>query len=68
MTLGRALTRLELDLVHLVADEVREHGKANAPSYLGLLSEWRVIVDAVLSVDDDNDELSIDALQGDEHG
>lgn len=55
MSLGRALTSFELELVLLIATEVREHGKENSPSYLAMLPAWRVIVDAVVSHDEAND-------------
>ena len=48
MNLGHGLTQLELELVQMIIDEVREHGKANAPSYLGMVTAWREIVDALL--------------------
>ena len=59
MSLGRALTSFELELVLLIAEEVRERGKENSPSYLAMLPAWRVIVDAVVSVDslgEENDD------------
>ena len=55
MSLGRALTSIELELVLLIAEEVRELGKENSPSYLAMLPAWRVIVDAVVSDDGAND-------------
>ena len=55
MSLGRALTSIELELVLLIAEEVREHGKENSPSYLAMLPAWRVIVDAVVGDDEAND-------------
>ena len=38
-----------------IAEEVREHGKENSPSYLAMLPAWRVIVDAVVGDDEAND-------------
>lgn len=55
MSLGRALTPIELELVLLIAEEVREHGKESSPSYLAMLPAWRVIVDAVVSDDEATD-------------
>ena len=55
MSLGRALTPIELEFVLLIAEEVRVHGKENSPSYLAMLPAWREIVDAVVSDDGAND-------------
>lgn len=52
MSIGRELTETELSLLHLIADEVRERGKAQALSYLAMDPAWREIVDAILGVDD----------------
>lgn len=59
MSLGRGLTQVELELVQLIVKEVREHGKANSSSYLGMLPAWREIVDAVLCVEEHGDLGSI---------
>ena len=64
MSLGRALTSIELELVLLIAEEVREHGKENSPSYLAMLPAWRVIVDAVVSDDGANNDDSEDESCG----
>ena len=52
MSIGRELTETELSVLHLIADEVRQHGKAQALSYLAMDPAWREIVDAILRVDD----------------
>ena len=52
MSIGRELTESELSLLHLIADEVRQRGKARALSYLAMDPAWREIVDAILGVDD----------------
>ena len=52
MSIGRELTETELSLLHLIADEVRQRGKARALSYLAMDPAWREIVDAILGVDD----------------
>lgn len=67
MSLGRGLTPIELELVLLIAVEVREHGKESSQSYLAMLPAWREIVDAVLSVDS-LDEESDDASEADARG
>ena len=64
MSLGRALTSIELELVLLIAEEVRERGKENSPSYLAMLPAWRVIVDAVVSDDEANNDDSEDESCG----
>jgi hypothetical protein len=56
MSVGRELTAFELDVVVLIASEVRTFGKDKAPSYLGLVPAWREIVDAVLGLVDEEDE------------
>lgn len=53
MSIGRELTETELSLLHLIADEVRQRGKARALSYLAMDPAWREIVDAILGVDDE---------------
>ena len=52
MSIGRELTKTELSLLHLIADEVRQRGKAQALSYLAMDPAWREIVDAILGADD----------------
>ena len=67
MSLGRALTSIELELVLLIAAEVRELGRENSPSYLAMLPAWQVIVDAVVNVDslgEENDDDSEDDAHG----
>lgn len=52
MSIGRELTKTELSVLHLIADEVRQRGKAQALSYLAMDPAWREIVDAILGVDE----------------
>ena len=72
MSIGRELTETELSLLHLIADEVRQRGKAQALSYLAMDPAWREIVDAILGVDDapesdeeDEQTSPLDDLYGD---
>jgi len=52
MSIGRELTEIELSILHLIADEVRQCGKEHALSYVAMDPAWREIVDAILGVDD----------------
>lgn len=57
MSIGSELTPFELTMLDLIAEEVRQFGKAHALSYVAIMDPaWREIVDAILGVDDARDE------------